>query len=82
MSTVNKFVSDIPTYADLLETVNAIHQLLYNFQSEINVAIVRHVHPYVIEVSHFNGYFQIHIFTLQGLLHLYNTIDDMLLLPF
>ena len=80
MSTVNNFVSDIPTYADLLETINAIHELLYNFQSEINVAIVRHVHPYVIEVSHFNGYFQIHIFTLQGLLHLYNTIDDMLLL--
>ena len=82
MSTVNNFVSDIPTYADLLETTNAIHELLYNFQSEINVAIVRHVHPYVIEVSHLNGYFQIHIFTLQGLLHLYNTIDDMLLLPF
>ena len=35
MSTVNNFVSDIPTYADLLETVNAIHELLYNFQSEI-----------------------------------------------
>ena len=53
MSTVNNFISDIPTYADLLETVNAIHELLYNFQSEINVAIVRHIHPYVIEVSHF-----------------------------
>ena len=62
MSTVNNFVSDIPTYADLLETINAIHELLYNFQSEINVVIVRHEHPYVIEVSHFNGYFQIHIF--------------------
>ena len=57
MSTVNNFVSDIPTYADLLETINAIHELLYNFQSEINVAIARHIHPYVIEVSHFNGYF-------------------------
>ena len=80
MSTVNNFVSGIPTYADLLETINAIHELLYNFQSEITIAIVRHVYP--IEVSHFNGYFQIHIFTLQGLLHLYDTIDDMLLLPY
>ena len=48
MSTVNNFVLNIPTYNDLLETVNAIHQLLYNFQSEINVVIVRHVHPYVV----------------------------------
>ena len=70
MLTVNNFVSNIPTYNDLLETVNAIHQLLYNFQFEINVVVVRHIHPYVVEVSHFNGYFQIHIFTLQGLLQI------------
>ena len=82
MLTVNNFVLNIPTYNDLLETVNAIHQLLYYSQSEINVVIIRHVYPYLVEVSHFNGYFQIHIFTFQGLLHLHNTIDEMLLLPF
>ena len=82
MSTVNNFAFNAPTYNDLVETVSAIHQLLCHFQSEIKVVIVRHVYPYVVEVSHFDGYLQIHIFTFQGLLHLHDTIDEMLLLPF
>ena len=64
MSTVNNFVFNVPIYKELVETVSAIHQLLYHFQSEIKVHIVRHAYPYVIEVSHFDGYLQIHIFTL------------------
>ena len=58
MSTVNNFLLNIPSYNDLLETVNAIHQLLYYFQSELNVVVVRHIYPYVVEVSSFNNYFQ------------------------
>ena len=82
MSTVNSFVSNIPSYNDLLQTVNAIQQLLYQFQAEVNVVIIRHTYPYIVEFSSFNNYFQVHIFTFQGLLYLHNTLDEMLLLPF
>ena len=82
MSTVNSFVSNIPSYNDLVQTVNAIQQLLYQFQAEINVDIVRHTYPYIVVFSSFHNYFQVHIFTHQGLLFLYHTLDEMLLLPF
>ena len=82
MSTVNNFLSTIPSYNDLLETVNAIHQLLYQFQAEINVVIVRHTYPYIVEFSSFNNYFQVHVFTFQGLLYLHNTLDEMLVSPY
>ena len=53
MSTVNSFVSNIPSYNDLLQTVNAIQQLLYQFQAEVNVVIIRHTYPYIVEFSSF-----------------------------
>ena len=65
-----------------MQTVNAIQQLLYQYQAEINVDIVRHTYPYIVAFSSFYNYFQVHIFTFQGLFFLYNTLDEMLLLPF
>ena len=82
MSSVNNFLSNIPSYNDLLETVNAIHHLLYYYQAEVNVVIVKHTYPYIVEFSSFHNYFQVHIFTFQGLLYLHNTLDEMLVSPF
>ena len=82
MSNVNNFLSSIPSYNDLLETVNAIHHLLYHFQAEIDVVIVRHTYPYIVEFSSFSNYFQVHVFTFQGLLFLHNTLDQMLVSPY
>ena len=82
MSTVNSFVSNIPSYNDLVQTVNATKQLLYQFQAEVNEVIVKHTYPYIVTFSSFNNYFQVHIFTFQGLLYLHDTLDEMLLLPF
>ena len=82
MSTVNNFILDVPSYNDLVQTVNAIHQLLYYFQADINVVIVKHTYPYIVEFSSFHNYFLIHIFTFQGLLYLHDKLEEMLLLPF
>ena len=75
-------MSHVPSYNDLLETVNAIHHLLYQFQAEINVYIVRHSYSYIVEFSSFNNYFQVHVFTFQGLLFLHTTLDEMLMSPY
>ena len=82
MSTVNNFMSHVPSYNDLLETVNAIQHLLYQFQAEVNVHIVRHSYPYIVEFSSFNNYFLVHVFTFQGLLFLHTTLDEMLMSPY
>ena len=82
MSIVNNFMSDVPSYNDLVQTVNALNQLVYSFQAEVDIAIVKHTYPYIVEFSSFHNYFLIHIFTFQGLLYLHDKLEQMLLLPF
>lgn len=72
----------VPTYQEFIKTVSNIEHLIHQSQAEIGVNIIRHFYPYLVEVHYFTGYFQIHIFTTQGLLNLQNTVDTLLLLPF
>ena len=82
MVDVNKFLPHVPTYNDFIQTVVSLEHLLEEFHSETRINIVRHIYPYTVEVVHFNGYFQVHIFTFQGLLQLQHTVNNFLLLPF
>ena len=78
----NNFIPYVPTYTEVLHAVSNIENLIYQFQSEMTVVITRHIYPYTIEVSYFNGYFHVHIFNFQGLSQLRDTINNLLLQPF
>lgn len=76
------FIPSVPTYTDLLETIHSIEQLLYQFQSEVKISIVRHIYPYVIEIALFSTYHQFHIHTVQQLLNMQHKIEQLLPLVF
>ena len=79
---MNSFSPFIPSYAEFLHTVTYFQDLLEQYDSQTQLVIVKHNYPYTVEVFHFSSYFQIHIFTFQGLQHLQTTIDNLLSLPY
>ena len=79
MSTFN---TCMPSYFDFINTVISCQNILEQYQSQAQLVIVKHTYPYRVEITNFDSYFQLHIFTLQGLLHLQNTIELISTLPF
>ena len=76
------FVKPVPTYTEFLQTVSDIQVLIFSFQSEIKLHIIRHTYPYTVQISVFNFYNHIHIYTLQDLLYLHHKVQQLLILPF
>ena len=82
MQHTNGFAPVAITYGELLNTVSDIEELLYQFQSEIVMHITKHAYPYTVEITYLAGSFQLHIFNIHDLFHLYYIIQDILLSPF